>query len=165
VQDSTRAAEADSDNAAVYAATGDERLVAMQPPLPLPDTGSPLPALAMTEGSAALSYSSIQARVVVRFRGVESVLFGAPNEEALEGHPLHDRGLDSYRFVEVENSPWIAELERANRVHERHSVARYSRLHHFILPFHDSSFECVAEEFEIVPTDGDDVLAAFASRL
>jgi hypothetical protein len=29
----------------------------------------------------------------------------------------------------------------------------------------DNAAECVAEEFEIVPIDGDDALAAFASRL
>jgi hypothetical protein len=115
------------------------------------------------EGTVALAYDDTAGeRIVVRFNGVASALFGAPNDEALQGHPLFGRGLQFYEFAEVENSPWIAELERANRVHPGHSAERYARLRHFIFPFHDSTFECVALAVELVQPHSEDALAAAA---
>jgi hypothetical protein len=82
--------------------------------------------------------------VVLRFDGVHSLMFGAPNDEALRGHPLADRGLDAYGAYRVDNSSWVRRLERMNRVHDRHSRERFLRLQQFILTFHDSTLECVA---------------------
>jgi len=73
----------------------------------------------------------------------------APNDEALNAHPLYGRGLRDYEFAEVENSLWMAELEQANRVHPDHSPRSFADLRHFILPFHDSTFECVARSVEL----------------
>ena len=80
---------------------------------------------------------------VVVLDGVHSVMFGSPNDEALHGHPLADRGLGAYAAHEVVSSSWIRGLERMNRAHSVHSAAACARLRHFILTFHDSTFECV----------------------
>jgi hypothetical protein len=145
---------------AVYVATGQEQLRAINPVLPQADAGAPTPTAAMVEGSVVVAYDDTSGeRVFVRFVGVTSSLFGAPNDEALDGHPLYERGLTFYEFVEVENSPWVSDLERANRVHPSHSPESFTALRHFILPFHDSTFECVARAVEVLAPDIDDPLA------
>ena len=119
----------------------------------------------MTENAVALAYDGTDGqRVVVRFVGVMSVLLGAPNDETLNAHPLYSRGLQPYEFAEVENSPWIAALEKANRVHPHHSPGVFADLRHFILPFHDSTFECVARSVE-VSVGSDDSLATAARMI
>jgi hypothetical protein len=72
-----------------------------------------------------------------------------PHDEALHGHPLSPRGLSHYDAYEVMESSWIRALERVNSVHERHDASRYRGLRHFILTFHDSTFECVARTFSV----------------
>jgi hypothetical protein len=85
---------------------------------------------------------------VLRFAKTHSLMFGAPNDETLSGHPLYGRGLTPYGAFTVERSSWIRELERINSVHRRHRPERFSRLTHYIVCFHDSCFECVAAELE-----------------
>jgi len=80
---------------------------------------------------------------VVRFSLAHAVYVGSPNDEALDGHPVYRRGLTHYTFPEVKDSGWIETLERRNRVHERHDPSRFETLRHFVLPFHDDTFECV----------------------
>lgn len=36
-----------------------------------------------------------------------------------------------------------------NSVHERHNPKGFEKYKHFIFAFHDSTFECVVENFEI----------------
>jgi hypothetical protein len=76
------------------------------------------------------------------------VLFGSTNDEAFHGHPLYEAGSRHYTFAEVKNSPWIAALERQNRVHRWHDPRNSAGRRHFILRFHDSTFECIAEVAE-----------------
>ncbi len=84
--------------------------------------------------------------VLVEFEGHRAYMHGPPNDEALRGHPLAPRGLTQYGVFEVERSSWVRRLEQMNRVHPGHDPARYERLRHFIFTFHDSTFECVAED-------------------
>lgn len=91
---------------------------------------------------------------VVRFRACAH-MFGPPNDEAFGGHPLAGRGLRPYGAFEVVGSSWIRQLERMNSVHERHRPERFAKLRHFVLSFHDSTFECVAEHFEIAVCYGE----------
>ena len=86
---------------------------------------------------------------LVRFRNVHAHMFGPPNDEAFHGHPLAKRGLQSYGVFEVENSSWIRALERMNSVHPYHRHELFARFRHFIFAFHDTTFECIAEGFEI----------------
>lgn len=78
-----------------------------------------------------------------------AVRFGPPNDEAIQGHRLAALGLRSYAAYEVLDSAWIAEMERANRVHWRHSPELFEGLRHFIFTFHDSTLEFVAEMLSV----------------
>lgn len=80
--------------------------------------------------------------------------FGPPNDEALSGHPLASRGLQRYSFSEVEDSSWVRTLERMNSVHPYHRPKSFEKLRHFIFTFHDTTFECVAEDFSLSVRDG-----------
>lgn len=86
---------------------------------------------------------------LIEFKRYRSYKFGSPNDKALSGHPLYSRGLRAYGAFEVNGSSWIRELERMNSVHPRHSSERFKVLHHYVFTFHDSTFECVAEGYEI----------------
>ncbi|MFZ5619028.1 MAG: hypothetical protein ACOZAA_17075 [Pseudomonadota bacterium] len=73
--------------------------------------------------------------------------FGPPNDEAICGHPLFRLGLEPYSSFEVTNSAWINELRQRNSVHPHHKDSQFSSLRHFILTFHDSTFEVVAKSY------------------
>jgi hypothetical protein len=75
--------------------------------------------------------------------------FGPPNDDALSGHPLYPRGLRPYGAYEVLRSTWIRRLERMNAVHPQHRPERYASRRHFVFTFHDSTFECVADRFDV----------------
>jgi hypothetical protein len=78
-------------------------------------------------------------------------MFGPPNDEAFQGHPLASRGLEPYGTYQIENSSWIRKLERMNRVHPSHKPEAFSRLRHLVFAFHDSTFECICrnESFDV----------------
>ena len=87
--------------------------------------------------------------VVVRFPLCNYVIFGAPNDEALGGHPLYSRGLKHYSVHEVRHSSLIEMLERRNSVHPRHDRESYVRdKRHYVFTFQDSTLECVVNEGE-----------------
>ncbi|MCA0046655.1 hypothetical protein LB577_06760 [Mesorhizobium sp. B283B1A] len=73
--------------------------------------------------------------------------FGPPNDETIGGHRLYALGLRPYEAFEVLNSAWIASLEKTNRVHPSHTPELFSNYRHFILTFHDSMLEFIAESF------------------
>ena len=86
---------------------------------------------------------------MVTFSLVHAHMFGPPNDEAFSGHPLASRGLEPYGAFEVEHSSWLRSLERINSVHPYHRPERFDRYRHFILSFHDTTFECIAESFNV----------------
>ena len=75
--------------------------------------------------------------------------FGAPNDEVFHGHPLYGKGFESYRALVVENSNWLKELEAINSVHRGYKPEFWRELKHYILPFHDSTFECIARSLNV----------------
>ncbi len=91
---------------------------------------------------------------VVRFSGALAHFFGPPNDEAFSGHPLAARGLEAYGAFEILSSSWIRALEHMNSVHPRHRPDSFSNCRHFILTFHDTIFECVADSFTIEQPSG-----------
>jgi hypothetical protein len=137
--------------------------------LPQSSTGAPLPTVLSNEHNLFLLYLAEQTHpagditsvrpvgsesvgesiVILKFKRYESFGFGAPNDEAISGHPLYQKGLQPNSAFEVMNSPWIGSLEEMNRVHQHHSRERFARLRHFIITFHDSTFECVAESYSV----------------
>jgi hypothetical protein len=88
--------------------------------------------------------------VELRFRAVLAFSLGWPNEEIIHAHLLWPFGLQLCRIQEVFNSEWIDELDRRNSAHPRHKPGSYrQRFRHFIIPFHDETFECIASAMDL----------------
>lgn len=139
--------------------------------LPQSSVGAPCPMLLADEHSLRIAYYLEEDRLapewsqspvqppaaddsdelcaVATFRMVYAHMFGPPNDEAFSGHPLAARGLCPYAAFEVEHSSWLHSLERMNSVHPYHKPERFARYKHFILSFHDTTFECLAESFSV----------------
>lgn len=142
--------------------------------LPQSCIGAPLPSLVADEHTLFVCYllearapdwdgstirmldvdSAGEPTVVLKVRPCWAHLFGPPNEEAIAGHRLAKLGLEPFSAFEVTGSAWIADLERANRVHRHHDRTPFDRLRHFIFTFHDSVLEFVSEDFEVTITLG-----------
>jgi hypothetical protein len=99
---------------------------------------------------------------VIQFTHCSVTRFGGPNDEALPEHPLYHKGLSESRFgydiCEVLNSSWVAQvMDRAKKSAQRiwgdgfqHAYANCQwTTRHFIVTFHDSTFECLADDFTL----------------
>lgn len=104
---------------------------------------------------------------VVEFKQCHATKMGAPNDEVFHGHPLHGKGMEAYEAQEVINSRWLAEVEAINSVHSCYNPDHWKALHHFVLWFHDSTFECAAESFDVETFDKTipDILTELCNRL
>lgn len=128
---------------------------------PRPDIGAPLPLVLADEHHLLLAYlisepnptwdggsitlvspeSDGLAIAIIRFHWASAHLFGSPNDEAFDGHPLASRGLRPYRVFEVRQSSWIRKLERMNSVHPHHNRQRFlPRRPHFVFDKHQTRF-------------------------
>lgn len=117
--------------------------------IPKPEAGAPAPVVLANEQSLVLSYRTATAPFAfVRFSMPYLHIFGPPNDEALDGHPLWGRGLVCYGAHSVQNSSLVRRLERMNSVHWLHQPKSFEVLNHYIITFHDSTFECVARSVE-----------------
>ncbi len=112
--------------------------------------------LVQTEQSTFLTFNAFRkagrqrervGTALVEFRFCTCTLFGYPNDEALKGHPLYQAGLRSYGIFEVLNPSWARRLEQQNRVAFPKTGTWSSR--HFIITFHDSTFECLADDIAL----------------
>jgi len=110
------------------------------------DFGAPEPRVTAEGGVLCLTYwlSNFDRKIVVTFESPECHYLGPPNDEALAGHPLAERGLHHYGVFEVDSSSWVRALERANQVHDRQRPEAYADLKHYVFTFHDETFECIA---------------------
>lgn len=135
--------------------------------VPLSSAGAPLPHVFADEGRLLIAYIAHSAdpsfdgtnprSISSATRGQSIAIltadpylvfqFGLPNDEAIHGHRLYGLGLRPYSAFEVLNSSWIGSLEKANRVHSSHTPELFSGYRHFILTFHDSTLEFIAEGF------------------
>jgi hypothetical protein len=86
---------------------------------------------------------------VVDFERCVCTKMGTPNDEVLHGHPLNGKGLEGYQAMSVKNSTWLKELEAINSVHSHYKPETWRGLTHYIFPFHDCTFECVARGFKV----------------
>lgn len=104
---------------------------------------------------------------VVEFLGCESLRFGGPNDEVLSGHPLWGKGLHPYQAHVIANSRWLAEQEKTNSVHAYYNPSRWKTLKHYLLLFHDETFECLAKDYkvEIVTESMEQVVKIVTERL
>ncbi len=121
--------------------------------IPAHSVGAPMPLVLADDARLLLSYEVApdgHEVALLGFARSRAHYFGAPNDEALKGHPLAARGLVPYGVFEILSSSWIRLLERMNRVHHLHDKRGFERLRHFIFTFHDNTFECVAENVTVV---------------
>jgi hypothetical protein len=86
---------------------------------------------------------------IIRFKRCYAHVFGPPDDEVFAGHPLASRGLHPYGAFEVSQSSWIRRLEKMYSAPEVSWGRR-----HIIFAFHDSTFECVCDGFEVRPARG-----------
>jgi len=137
--------------------------------LPQSSVGAPIPHMLADENRVVVAYYIEETRssqdwtyvpsmspqsfdeliAVVRFTGCASHMFGPPNDEAFRGHPLAGRGLHPYGVFRIEDSSWIRKLERMNSVHPYHRPETFWKRQHLIFSFHDSTFECVCDGFDV----------------
>jgi hypothetical protein len=111
-----------------------------------PSPGAPNPVIWQDEIGAVVvcetDHDCPHARGVFRFQRCLQTRFGYPNDEALGGHPLYARGLRHYALFEVLDSPWLSDLVRQNRVVFPNDTSwPYRPYRHFVVTFHDSTFE------------------------
>lgn len=152
----------------MYGVDGADKVVELKD-LPQSSVGAPCPVVLAGEHRLSVAYflsdappgwvgrsirsvgpeSTAEPAAVVRFKRPYASMFGPPNDEAFSGHPLAKRGLRPYGAFEVVGSSWVRKLERMNAVHPRHRPEHFSSYRHFILAFHDTTFECVAEGYEV----------------
>ena len=93
---------------------------------PHPRTGNTVPVVHYGHGPLRLAYETPEERVaVVTVPLCLQFVCGHPNDEALQGHPLYDKGLRFYSVHRVGNSSRLAALERANATHPSHDPASY----------------------------------------
>ena len=79
--------------------------VAPLPDVPQSSLGAPCPIVLTDEHTLILAYYLVErdqattddSVALVVFDGYDAMMFGPPNDEALEGHPLAARGLFPYR--------------------------------------------------------------------
>jgi hypothetical protein len=85
---------------------------------------------------------------VLRFQTCRIVKFGYPNDEALPGHPLYPKGLRCYGLFEVRDSSWSKSLDEYNPVSFPNLNQSRDSYRHFIVTFHDSTPECIAQAWK-----------------
>lgn len=187
--DAYRAASAEVQRLGVQlaAAKGESHAVPLEFPVQW-DSGAPLPHLIRNDHQTFLAFlvrvhdpkwdgtyatvkspadTTAEPLALVEFQRCVSAKLGDPNDEVLFGHPLAEKGLEAYTAQIVINSPWLAELERINSVHDGYRPEFWRSLKHYVFWFHDSTFECVAESFsvEVFHETFSALLARICSRL
>lgn len=140
------------------------------------EAGAPAPAVLADEHRVLLSYARRQGKpagdcteviAMLSFEGVLAFQWGPPNDEMLESHRLSRFGLGAYGAYEVQPSDWLSELERRNRAHPRHADEHFQRFRHFVLTFHDSTFEILARSWRRIGDAAgvDQAIASMAREL
>ena len=138
--------------------------------LPQSSVGAPIPLVIANEHRTVLAYyledqdplwdgttvrmlnaatSDEEPIALVVFNQCYAHMFGPPNDEAFAGHPLANRGVGPYGIFQIKESSWVRQLERMNSVHTRHKPERFWELQHLIFSFHDSTFECLCNSFDM----------------
>ncbi len=157
----------------MYSTDGNDRVIELAD-LPQCDTGTPLPTVIATDHQIYLMYylkhtpapgwdgtwvQEVDSHTsgnlaIISFERCHTHMFGWPNDEILHAHPLAKLGLRHYGIFRVENSSWIRALEKMNSIHPMHRPGMLLSLSHFIFAFHDSTFECIAESYQVQIKDG-----------
>jgi len=117
--------------------------------------GAPMPQVYSNEHDTFLIYHTVNSTykneeiAIVEFLHTQAYKFGIVNDEALNGHPLYNKGLVYYKPHEIENSSWLEEIKTIHKVHPRSSEDHWKDQRHFILVFQDSILEIIARDYKI----------------
>jgi hypothetical protein len=127
---------------------------------PQMDTGAPCPLVLADEYRVVLSYllpgsADGPLSTIISFESARTHSLGSPSEETLHGHPLWGKGLKHYGAFRVEHSPLIRDLQAIDSVHRYHKPEIFRALQHFIIPFHDTTFECVSRSFVVTSSNAE----------
>jgi len=130
--------------------------------IPQSSIGSPNPIVLSDEITTVVAFNleknefniAKKAIAIITFKECYSTMFGPPGDETFEAHPLSSHGLERYSSFIIKDSSWLRILIKMNSVHPRHNESHFENLKHFILSFHDSTFECIAEDFEVETVNG-----------
>ena len=84
----------------------------------VPEAAVSEPVVLQTDNATILTFSAKRPTVegkyedagygILEFDLCSLTKFGYPNDEALPGHPLYEKGLSAYGIYEVFNSSWVA---------------------------------------------------------
>jgi hypothetical protein len=131
----------------------------------VPDAGVSGAVLGQTEnGSAILAFrvapvaQTTEKFAVIMFAHCLATYFGHPNDEARAGHPLYAKGLFQGEGMgvayEVLRPSWLERVRARNAVNfpEPAGLAEEDRWpgwprRHFVVPFKEATFECLATDF------------------
>ena len=92
-------------------------------------------------------YTEDAGTAVIEFAGCLITKFGHPNDEAACGIPKYKDIEIAYGICIVKNSEWIKEIEQLNSY--QFPGTSYSDFRHFLIFFHDSTFECIARDINL----------------
>jgi hypothetical protein len=93
--------------------------------------------------------------VVLVWSGARSASRADPNDEAISGHRLYERGLNKVLWAgDVRGSNAIRALEMQNRVHPYHDPSRFEGLVHHVVLLKECVVEVVAEAVSVRRFEG-----------
>lgn len=120
------------------------------------DPGASCPLVFAKSGRALVAFKapSVEEQLysLIEFTHPYVLQFGLPGDETIPGHPLYGKGLSYYNAHIVHNSSWIERARTIEAVHYQFSAERWKTLKHYILTFHDDTFECLAKGVDVVMT-------------
>ena len=112
---------------------------------PQPGTGNTGPRICTGECPLVIAYPLPSERIaVIEFPVYLWMVYGLPNDETLQSHPLYAKGLKFYSVHRISNSSRLAAIEAANAVHPRHDADAFPKdKEHYVFTFQDSTLECI----------------------
>lgn len=122
-------------------------------------------------GATDPAYTDVEAQIaIIEWHSCQGAVLGYPNDEGQHRHRLWNKGLREigyYNAAEVQDSSWLAHLRRVASANTNYRPSSAPKLRHFVLLFHDSTFECLARGYTVakVTRPMPDVLLELARRL
>jgi len=160
----------------MYQSNGKERIIELED-FPMPSGGAPIPIVLNDDMQTLVAYYTNEDSIdesqegeqiaIVTFKICYATLVSPPNDEAFIGHPLYKMGLKGYQISKVENSPWIEKIMDMNSVHPYHNPQMFEKYNHYVIPFKESVFECLADGYavELIVGDMNDAFDVIKGKL
>lgn len=141
--------------------------------IPEPEMGAPLPMAISSEYNLSICYNQAKMSwhtdkimtdadiakspdlvAILRFENPHVWKFGAPGEDGQSIHPLVEAGLMSFYAFEVKNSHWMKRLFSGENTNK-----------HFMILFHDSTFEIIADNYSVHFLESEYVMEACQNEI